>query len=54
MKKKARSLGKLVNLDELIVIPKFNINHLTYEKMQFFKDLLARETIQEKLRREHQ
>lgn len=54
LKKKARLPRKPIKLDEIIVIPKFDNNNLTYKQMQILQDLLDMKSKQEKLRREHQ
>ena len=51
---KARSPGKPVSLDEVVVITKYDNNNLTFEQMEIWQDFLARKTKHEEMRRELQ
>lgn len=54
LKKKVKVSSPEVKIDEVIVIPKWDSDNLSYEKMQILQDLLKRKSKQEELRGEHQ
>ena len=43
-----------MKLDEVIVLPKYDPENITFEKMQFLQEILKRKSKQEEMRREHQ
>ena len=49
-----RIQGKLVTIDEVIVVPNWDTNKLTYDQMKTLSELLARNTKHEEIWREYQ